>query len=307
VRPLASRAPSRARERGGRLKLAAAPISWGVSEVPGWGIQLDPDQVLSEIVEAGIAATELGPRGFLPADPAAIRARLATHGLALVGGFVPAVLHREAERTAELAGVEESAALLADAGARVLVLAAPTGLAGYDAPYRPGAAEWEILRGGIARAQEIGGRRGLAVAFHPHYGTVVEREEDVLRLLETTDVALCLDTGHLLDAGADPLAIARSAGARIAHVHLKDVDAALAARVRARELGYREAVRAGLYRPLGQGDLDLGELLAILGAQRYGGWHVVEQDLALEAGDDPGRPLANVRESVGFLRGLVAA
>ena len=289
------------------MKLAAAPISWGVSEVPGWGAQLEPERVLSEIVDAGLDATELGPRGFLSADPAAIRARLAPHGLTLVGGFVPALLHREADRSSELVRLRESTALLADAGAGVLVLAAPTGGAGYESAYRPDAAEWEILRGGIAEAQEIGARRGLAVAFHPHYGTVVEREEDVRRLLESTDVALCLDTGHLLAAGADPLAIARAAGARIAHVHLKDVDAALAARVRARELGYREAVRAGLYRPLGDGDLDLGGLLQILRAQGYEGWHVLEQDLVLEAGDDPGRPLANVRESVGFLRELVAA
>lgn len=289
------------------MKLAAAPISWGVSEVPGWGVQLDPDRVLAEIAGAGLAATELGPHGFLPADPVAIRERLGRYGLALVGGFVPAVLHRKADRAVELVRLEDGAALLADAGAEVLVLAAPTGVPGYESPYRPGAAEWEVLRGGIAAAQEIGARRGLAVAFHPHYGTVVEREADVRLLLETTDVALCLDTGHLLAAGADPLAVARAAGSRIAHVHLKDVDAALAARVRARELGYREAVRAGLYRPLGEGDLDLGGLLEILRAQRYGGWHVLEQDLVLEAGDDPGEPLANVRESVGFLRGLVTA
>ena len=289
------------------MKLAAAPISWGVSEVPGWGVQLDPDRVLAEIADAGLAATELGPRDFLPSDPAAIRARLAPHGLALVGGFVPAVLHRKAGRAAELARLAESAALLADAGASVLVLAAPTGEAGYEAAYRPDPAEWEILRGGIAEAQEIGARQGLTVAFHPHYGTVVEREADVRLLLETTDVALCLDTGHLLAAGTDPLAVARAAGTRIAHVHLKDVDAALAARVRARELGYREAVRAGLYRPLGEGDLELRGLLAILRAQGYEGWHVLEQDLVLELGDDPGLPLANVRDSMGFLRGLVAA
>ncbi|HET6637812.1 MAG TPA: inosose dehydratase, partial [Gemmatimonadota bacterium] len=81
----------------------------------------------------------------------------------------------------------------------------------------------------------------------------------------------------------------------------------LAARVRARQVGYREAVRAGLYRPLGEGDLDLGGLLEILRGQGYDGWHVLEQDLVLETGDDPARPLVNVRASVGFLRGLVAA
>lgn len=289
------------------MKLAAAPISWGVSEVPGWGVQLDPDLVLAEIARAGLAATELGPDGFLPPEPAAIRARLATHGLALAGGFVPAVLHRTAERAAALERVRRSADLLADAGASLLVLAAPTGEVGYDAPYKPDAVAWEILRGGIAEAREIAARRGLEVAFHPHYGTVVEREADVRRLLESTDVPLCLDTGHLLVASADPLAIARDAGARIVHVHLKDVDAALAARVRAREVGYRDAVRAGLYRPLGEGDLDLGGLLEILRGQGYDGWHVLEQDLVLDVGDNPGLPLANVRASVGFLREQVAA
>ena len=289
------------------MKLAAAPISWGVSEVPGWGVQLDPDRVLDEFADAGLDATELGPAGFLPADPVAIRERLGARGLALVGGFVPAVLHHTAERAAGLHRVRESAALLADAGATVLVLAAATGETGYDAPYRPDAVEWEVLRGGLGAAQQIAAERGLTLAFHPHYGTVVEREADVRLLLDSTDVALCLDTGHLLAAGADPLAIAREAGARIAHVHLKDVDAALAARVRARQVGYREAVRAGLYRPLGEGDLDLGGLLEILRGQGYDGWHVLEQDLVLETGDDPARPLVNVRASVGFLRGLVAA
>ena len=289
------------------MKLAAAPISWGISEVPGWGLQLDPDQVLAEIAAAGLDATELGPAGFLPADPLAIRERLAIRGLALVGGFVPAVLHHTAERVAGLDRIRESAALLADAGANVLVLAAATGETGYDAPYRPDAVEWEVLRGGLGAARQIAAGRGLTLAFHPHYGTVVEREADVRLLLESTDVPLCLDTGHLLVAGADPLAIASEAGARIAHVHLKDVDAGLAARVRAREIGYREAVRAGLYRPLGEGDLDLGGLLEILRGQGYDGWHVLEQDLVLAHDDDPGRPLANVRGSVGFLRGLAAA
>ena len=48
-------------------RIAGAPISWGVCEVPGWGYQLEPNKVLSEMRELGLAATELGPDGFLPA------------------------------------------------------------------------------------------------------------------------------------------------------------------------------------------------------------------------------------------------
>ena len=48
-------------------KIAGAPISWGVCEVPGWGYRLGPDTVLTEMREVALLATELGPDGFLPA------------------------------------------------------------------------------------------------------------------------------------------------------------------------------------------------------------------------------------------------
>jgi inosose dehydratase len=42
-----------------RYKIAGAPISWGVCEVPGWGYQLGPDRVLAEMRQVGLLATEL--------------------------------------------------------------------------------------------------------------------------------------------------------------------------------------------------------------------------------------------------------
>ena len=78
-----------------QIKLAAAPISWGVCEVPDWGLQLAPDRVLSDMRALDMHATEAGPPGFLPADSASARALLDACGLELVGGFVTAVLHEE--------------------------------------------------------------------------------------------------------------------------------------------------------------------------------------------------------------------
>ena len=102
--------------------LAGAPISWGVCEVPGWGRMLDPDRVFAEMASLGLTATELGPIGYLPFEPAAIRERLDRHGLRLVGGFVPLVLHTE-----DLGPARESAdriaRVLAGAGADVFVAA----------------------------------------------------------------------------------------------------------------------------------------------------------------------------------------
>jgi inosose dehydratase len=289
------------------LKVAAAPITWGVSEVPGWGRQLDAGRVLSEIARAGLVATELGPDGFLPADPAELKARLAAHGLALVGGFVPAVLHRPEVQAAELARIEAGARTLADAGGQVLVLAARTGTPGYDAGRTPTEAEWETLGRGIAAALEIGRRHRLAVAVHPHVGTLIEKEAEIRRLLESTEAPLCLDTGHLTVAGVDPLRVARAAAGRIAHVHLKDVDSALAAQVRSGGLGYHEAVRRGLYRPLGEGDVDVAGVVEILREQGYDGWYVLEQDLVIEGDGDGARPLENALHSVRFLRRWTAA
>jgi len=150
-------------------------------------------------------------------------------------------------------------------------------------------------------------RHGLALAVHPHYGTVIETGAHVERLLEGSGVDLCLDVGHLAVAGSDALEVARKAHGRIGHVHLKDVDAGLAERVRARQIGYHEAVRAGLYCPLGQGASRIRETVALLEANSYAGWYVLEQDVVLSAEPPPGAgPARDVERSLAFLTALGA-
>ena len=193
------------------MRIAGAPITWGVCEVPGWGLQLEPDLVLQEIASAGLTATELGPRGFLATEPAEARAQLASHGLTLVAGFVPAVLHRASTLDTQLQLVQENARTLAGAGAEILVLAAETGAVGYESSLVLDDREWETFRRGLAAVEQIGKRHGLLVALHPHYGTLIENEAQVRRLLDSTSVPLCLDTGHLLVGGSNPLQIAKLA------------------------------------------------------------------------------------------------
>jgi inosose dehydratase len=289
------------------MRIAGAPITWGVCEVPGWGLQLEPDLVLQEIASAGLTATELGPRGFLATEPAATRAQLASHGLTLVAGFVPAVLHRASTLDAQLQLVGESARTLAGAGAEVLVLAAETGSVGYESSLVLDDGEWETFRRGVTAVERIAKRHGLIAALHPHYGTLIESDTQVRRLLESTSVPLCLDTGHLLVGGADPLQIAKLAAGRIAHVHLKDVDAAMARRVRSGEIGYRDAVRDGLYRPLGEGSAEIESIVRLLTDSGYAGWYVIEQDLVLGARIDASGPLENATRSVQFLQRMAAA
>ncbi|MFI0447527.1 TIM barrel protein [Actinomadura sp. 6N118] len=285
-------------------RVAAAPISWGVCEVPGWGHQLDAGRVLAEMRDLGVIATEFGPDGFLPAGPGERSALLGLHGLRPIGGFVPLVLH-DPDRD-PLPDAARALEAFGDTPGTV-VLAAVTGLDGYDERPALGARHWTALIGNLGRVAAHAAERGHRAVLHPHVGTVVERREEVDRVLNGSDVPLCLDTGHLLIGGTDPLSLARTAADRIAHVHLKDVDAALAEAVRAGRTGYTEAVRRGIYRPLGRGDIDITGIIDALEGAGYDGWYVLEQDTVLTAEPAPDAgPSEDVRASLAFLRGEAA-
>jgi inosose dehydratase len=285
-------------------RVAGAPISWGVCEVPGWGYQLTPERVLGEMRDLGLAATEFGPDGFLPADATERANVLAAYGLRPVGGFVPMVLHDPARDP--LPEVDKVLAGFAASGAEVLVLAAETGRHGYDGRALPDAVGWGALLANLDRIAAIAAGQGITATLHPHVGTVVEGPDEVQRVLDGCAISLCLDTGHLLIGGADPLALARRARDRVAHVHVKDVDAAIADRARTGELAYSAAVAAGMYRPLGEGDVDIAGIVAVLADHGYRGWYVLEQDCVLTAEPRNGGPADDVRASLAYLSGVQA-
>jgi inosose dehydratase len=289
------------------VRLAAAPISWGVCEVPGWGRELPADRVLSEMAELGFRATELGAEGYLGSDAREIGDRLDAYGLRLVGGFVPLVLHDAAQARATVAAATRAARLLAGAGADVFVTAAVTD---WDwGPRWPlGAAEWATLMSTLDRVEQIVRDHGLRQALHPHVNTVVEQADEVWRVVSDSDVALCLDTGHLVIGGVDPLELVARAPQRVAHVHLKDVDVATARRVTAGELSLMAGVQAGMFRPLGEGDVAVDDIIRELRAAGYRGWYVLEQDAAL-TGDvpPPGEgPRTDVERSLAYIRRVEA-
>jgi inosose dehydratase len=282
-------------------RLAGAPISWGVCEVPGWGRQLSPKRVFGEMTMLGLHATELGPMGYLPLEPEKLRAYLDDFQLHLVGGFVPLVLH-EPELNGARRRTVEMANLFATAGADVFVAAL---LLDDDwAKPRPLTdAEWERLVEHLAEVDRLVAERGLRLALHPHVGTLIERDEAVQRLVASSDVGWCLDTGHMLIGGTDAVRFVREHGDRIVHVHLKDVDAALAARVRDGELSLVEATQLGLFRPLGEGDARISEVLRALDDVGYERWLVLEQDTAITGPEPPDGdgPVLDVGRSIEYL------
>jgi inosose dehydratase len=214
---------------------------------------------------------------------------------------VPFVLHTPDFEPAR-AEADRMAALLAAAGAGVMnaaVVADPA----WSAPFPLDRQQWHTLTDNLARLEETVAAHGIALAVHPHAGTLLEHVDDVERLLEDTDARICLDTGHLLIGGADPAAFAREHAGRIAHVHLKDVDATVAQRLRDGDVTLVQAVQAGLFRPLGEGDADIAEVVRRLETNGYERWLVLEQDTAITGQEPPvgSGPILDVNRSIEFL------
>jgi inosose dehydratase len=288
-------------------QLAGAPISWGVCEVPGWGRMLPPERVLAEMASLGLSATEMGPVGYLPPNTEEVRALLASHGLGLVGAFVPLVLHERSLDHAR-AVLDEVMPLMTALDGEVLVAAAVT-----DADWSPRvpleAADWRRLGENLETLSELAADVGLGLALHPHAGTLVESADDIDAVLAHGEIDWCLDTGHLAIGGADPVEFVRSHAERIVHVHLKDVDMELAEQVRSGKLSLVEATRLGLFRPLGDGDASIDQVVGELDHHGYERWLVLEQDTTLTGEEPPvGRgPVLDVRRSIDYLATLAPA
>lgn len=282
-----------------RHRIAGAPISWGLCEVPDWGYQLTPERVLSDMEALGLVATEFGPPGFLAADPVARTEQLAKHGLKAVGGFHVAVLHDQEHDP--LPAVDAFINECLAANASTVVLAAGTGLDGYDARPELDDNGWATLLANLDRLADHAASRGVDAVLHPHIGTMIETGPETERVIAGSRIGLCIDTGHLAAAGADPGAIVRANPTRVRHVHLKDVDAALAAQVVAGQIGFAEGVRAGMFVPLGTGSVDVVGIVEVLEKSGYQGWYVLEQDVMLPSEPDGEGPIADVRQCLAYL------
>jgi len=286
-------------------RVASAPISWGICEVPGWGKMLSTNRVLSEMAQLGLAGTELGAPGFLPTNPDEIDAILEEHKLKLLGGFTPVVVHNPVERDATMKYVRKTIELFKKTGATQLV-SSPVYTWNWDTP---GALTNDEIKHMFKVLDEITlmcKDNGISNVLHPHLMTVVETKSDVERVLDGCDVDWCLDSGHLAIGGADILEFAKAAFDRIGHVHLKDVDLSRAQSVLNRSQSIMQGVQDGLFTVLGKGDVPIIELVTFLENNGYQGWYVIEQDMAI-TGDLPALgtgPIELVGESLAYLRSI---
>jgi inosose dehydratase len=288
-------------------RVASAPISWGICEVPGWGAMLPTRRVLTEMSGLGLTATELGAPGFLPEGPDEVKGELAEFGMTLLGGFTPVVLHDPAMREKTIAQATATARLFERAGGTKFVTAVVQD-PDWSTPQPLNPREQRHLIEMFAVIDEICAAHGLQQVLHSHVQTLVETADDVNRVLDSCDVNWCLDTGHMAIGGVDPVAFAAAAFERVGHVHLKDVRLDMVAPVLSREVTLMAATQKGLFTPLGQGDVDIAGVVRTLEAAGYQGWYVIEQDTAITDGLPPeGQgPISQVRTSLQYLTDVVA-
>jgi inosose dehydratase len=135
---------------------------------------------------------------------------------------------------------------------------------------------------GMVAAAEVMQAEGVTAALHSHVGSWVETEDEVRAVLDWSEgsaLAFGPDTGHLFWGGADPARIVRDYAARVACVHIKDVDAAAAATAAEQGNDYRTATSVRhVWTEPGRGDVDLDGVIAAL-PDGFDGWAVLEVDV----------------------------
>jgi inosose dehydratase len=296
------------------ISVANAPCSYGAFEVT---VGIDPNvpdgvALLDHVSAAGYAGIDLGPVGYLGTG-SALHDRLAARGLVLAGGYVPLPFPDPAALAGEIGYLDALLDIfdtapdgppprptLADAGSPAR-RAAPGG-GGYDPSLSLDATAWRHFADGVARAAERCRERGYEPAFHHHTGTYIEGVAEIERLLELTDVNLCLDTGHLLVGGGEPAKGLLDWAERINHVHLKDARRDVVGGIVADAAPVEEIWRRRAFCALGQGDVGMEEVLAAITDIGYSGWVIVEQDIFPDPAEPPERAAADQAANREWLR-----
>jgi inosose dehydratase len=262
--------------------IGVSPIGWTNDGIVSLGDHIPFDQFLREAKAIGFEGVELGRK--FPREPGRLKAALEEYGLSLISGWHSGKL---AERSvkAELAAAEGHLSLLTAMGSDFVVYGevgrAPAGSA-VPLSQRPHLAEseWADYCRRVTEFAERVNERGLRLAFHAHVFTAVETEEELERLVAMTGpaVGLVYDSGHMKLAGADPLAVIRGCMERVIHVHLKDVRADVAKRVRNEDMNFNDAILEGVFTTPGDGEIDFGPIVGVLKEADYKGWLVVEAE-----------------------------
>ena len=162
--------------------------------------------------------------------------------------------------------------------------------------------QWAEFARGMAIVVERCRSRGYQPVFHNETGTFVEAPEEVGRMLEVSEIGLCMDAGHFLLGGGDPVEYVKKWANRIDHVHIKTADLPRFQQVVDEGLPTNAIWEREVFPKLGEGALDVDAFLAALREIDYAGWMVVEQDIFPTTAERFAQAAADQRANREFLR-----
>jgi inosose dehydratase len=295
--------------------VANAPVSYGAFEIT---VGINPHvpgatELLDLVSDSGYGGIDLGPISYLgSADE--LGERLTSRGLGLSGGYLQ-LAFSDADRLAEQLPELDALLDVFDATAPHVRPPYPTlADAGSDQRQRhPGRAAsdrtvglddqlWGTFVQGVERVLDRCRERGYEPTFHPHAGTFVEAGWEIDRLLETTEIGICFDPGHLLVGRVDPLPALAAWSDRINHIHLKDAFTQILDDLLAADEPTESIYASGAFCPLGAGAVDMDAVLAHIDVSGFDGWLVVEQDLVPTSSESVARAAEEQRNNRAFLR-----
>jgi inosose dehydratase len=299
-----------------KITVANAPISYGAFELT---VGIDPNVpdaefVLDEVSGAGYAGIDLGPVGYLGDGPV-LAERLAQRNLGLAGAYLEFPFSNPDELKKLYPDLDamldtfdavvdnvpgpRPRPTIADASSDTRRLL--PGRSHADPLLGLDSEAWGVFEIGLNDVLKRCRDRGYEPTFHPETGTYVEATWEINKVLEISDVGLCLETGHIFVCGGDPLEVLRSSPERINHVHLKDavrsrMDKVIADNEPTPAIWTREVFCA-----LGEGDVDIDGVLNELVRIDFEGWMVIEQDIFPQTAERFAKAIADQQANRQYL------
>ena len=286
------------------VRIGINPLTWTNDDLPALGEENSLEKCLTEARQAGYEGVELGRK--FPRDAAVLGPILKKFQLSLVSGWYSARL-LERPVADEIKAMQPHLTLLKALGSTVMVFCEVSRCVHGDRKRalsrRPKLEdeEWAAFSRDLDQVAAYLDDQGVRMAYHHHMGTVIQSEDEVDRMMASTQhVGLLLDTGHLTFAGGDPLRSLKRHARRITHVHCKDIRQDKLAQARKQDVSFLDAVLGDVFAVPGDGSIDFERILKELANHEYSGWLVVEAD------QDPAKahPLTHARIGHDCLRPL---
>lgn len=291
------------------LRFATAPVNWNNDDIPGWREPVGFPDLLDRMAEAGYTATEYDDK--IGPAPSEVGAAARERSIELCGFYQWVDLLDNDVLERQLPTIESKLRQLAALGCHHLIISdrlrperdALAGRVPLDRSASLADDGYKVIADRANQLARISHSYGFATHYHNHVGTWIEAPFEVESLalqFRSGDVDFCFDTGHFAYGGGNSRQFIEQHLGSIGHLHLKDVDPIALASAKAASKSFRDALRDIVFAPLGAGNAEIAEIVAILDRKQFGGWIVIEQDTCI------GDPTVTARTNLDFARSSIA-